>query len=208
MFAGATLASKGLITMWMLTDHASCDRIVRELPFGNANLNISGAVNSVWRKAHTRSDGTRYLYYSSEAHIVYFVTRFMEDILLALGLPLDFNPEVTIKQIRPNLCVLLLGMYLVGVVEIKKPGGNVLLEPAVLGELLDQMLLVEGFYGMGPVIGILTTGDEWVVSWFPVDQQMLEQFDSKAEAECLQHFQLCGHCQISEKGFHQVDCDP
>lgn len=163
-------------------DHASCDRIVRELPFGNVNLNISGAVNSVWRKAHTRSDGTRYLYYSSEAHIVYFVTRFMEDILLALGLPLDFNPEVTIKQIRPDLCVLLLGMYLVGVVEIKKPGGNVLLEPTVLGELLDQMLLVEGFYGMGPVIGILTTGDEWVVSWFPVDQQMLEQCDSKADS--------------------------
>ncbi len=42
-------------------------------------------------------------------------------------------------------------MYLVGVVEVKKPGNNVLLEPTVLGELLDQMML-EGFYGMGPVL--------------------------------------------------------
>ncbi len=164
-------------------EHASCDRIVRDLPFGAAeSVNISGAVNTVWRTAHTRSDGTRYLHYSSEAHIVYFVTRFMEDILLALGLPLEFNPEVTIKQIRPDLCVLLLRMYLVGVVEVKKPGRDVLREPTVLGELLDQMLLVEGFYGMGPVIGILTTGDEWVISWFPADQQVLERCESKAEA--------------------------
>jgi len=164
-------------------EHASCDRIVRDLSFSTAeSVNISGASNTVWRKSTTRSDGSRYLLYSSEDDIVYFVRRFMEDILLALGLSLDFNAEVTIKQIRPDLCVLSLGMYLVGVVEVKKPGGNVLLEPTVLGELLDQMLLVEGFYGMGPVIGILTTGDEWVVSWFPADQQVLEQCESKSEA--------------------------
>jgi hypothetical protein len=29
----------------------------------------------------------------------------------------------------------------------------------VIGELLCQLLLVEGFYGMGPVIGILTTAE-------------------------------------------------
>ncbi len=164
-------------------EHASCNRLVRDLPFSTAeSVNISGAANTVWRKATTRSDGSRYLLYSSEDDIVYFVRRFMEDILLALGLSLDFNAEVSIKQIRPDLCVLLLGMYLVGVVEVKKPGGDVLLEPTVLGESLDQMLLVEGFYGMGPVIGILTTGDEWVVSWFPADQQVLEQCESKSEA--------------------------
>ena len=40
---------------------------------------------------------------------------------------------------------------------------------------LDQMLLVEGFYGTGPVIGILTTGEEWVVSWFPGDTNTLAE---------------------------------
>ena len=40
---------------------------------------------------------------------------------------------------------------------------------------LDQMLLVEGFYGTGPVIGILTTGEEWVVSWFPGDTDILAE---------------------------------
>ena len=60
-----------------------------------------------------------------------------------------------------------------GVVMVKRPGNNILLEPTVLGELLDQMLLVEGFYGMGPLIGILTTAEEWVVSWFPLDSATL-----------------------------------
>lgn len=164
-------------------EHASCRRSVRDFPFGTAeSVDISGAANTVWRRATTRSDGSRYLLYSSEDDIVYFVRSFMEDILFALDLPLNFSAEVTIKQIRPDLCVLLLGMYLVGVVKVKKPGHDVLLEPTVLGESLDQMLLVEGFYGMGPVIGILTTGDEWVVSWFPADQQVLEQCESKSEA--------------------------
>ena len=98
---------------------------------------------------------------------------FLTDVMVALDLDLDFSAEVTINQVRPDLCVLFMGMYLVGVVEVKKPGCNVLDEPTVLGELLDQMLLVEGFYGMGPVIGILTTAEEWVVSWFPVDTKTL-----------------------------------
>jgi hypothetical protein len=156
-------------------EHASCDRTVMDLPFiTSITVDVLSAPNTVWRKAHTKeTDGRKFLLYSSEDDIVYFVRRFLEDILLALDLPLDFNGEVTIKQIRPDLCVLLKGMYLVGVVEVKKPGCNVLLEPTVLGELLDQMLLVEGFYGMGPVIGILTTAEEWIVSWFPVDSDNL-----------------------------------
>lgn len=68
---------------------------------------------------------------------------------------------------------LLIGKHLVGIVEVKKPGNDVLLEPTALGELLDQMLLVEGFYGMGPVFGILTTGEEWDESWFPGDTDIL-----------------------------------
>ena len=42
---------------------------------------------------------------------------------------------------------------------------------------MDQMLLVEDFYGMGPVIGILTTAEEWLVSWFPVDSDALARVD-------------------------------
>jgi hypothetical protein len=144
---------------------------------------VLSAPNRIWMDADVRdADGGNFLWYSSEADIVNIVRNFMKDVLRALKLRLNFSAEVTIKQIRPDLCVLLMGMYLVGVVEVKKPngdsGGNVLNQPTVLGELLDQMMLVEGFYGMGPVIGILTTAEEWLISWFPADSEDLERVDS------------------------------
>lgn len=46
-----------------------------------------------------------------------------------------------------------------------------------LYELLNQMVLVKRFYGMGPVIGILTTAEEWIVSWFLVDSDALAHVD-------------------------------
>jgi hypothetical protein len=158
-------------------EHASCSRNVEDLPYtATITDNILGAANTVWR-SHRDC-----LIYGSEDDIAYFVRRYLEDILVALKLPLNFSSEVTIKQIRPDICVLLAGMYLVGVVEVKKPGGNVLLKPTVLGELLDQMLLVEGFYGMGPVIGILTTAEEWIVSWFPIDSATLVQLEVEKQS--------------------------
>ena len=127
----------------------------------------------VWVDTKPGRDGLGCLSYSSVSDIVFHVRSFLSDILAALDLSLEFSAEITINHIRPDLSVLLMDRFLVGVVEVKKPGNNVLLERTVLGELLDQMFLVEGFYGTGPVIGILTTGDEWVVSWFPGDTDTL-----------------------------------
>jgi hypothetical protein len=160
-------------------EHASCARIEMDLPyFPSVPEEVLNAANIIWKYSNVRvADGTKFLSYTSEADIVDIVRSFMKDVLLALHISLTFCAEVTIKQIRPDLCALLLNKFLVGVVEVKKPGNNVLLEPTVLGELLDQMLLVEGFYGMGPVIGILTTAEEWLVAWFPVDSDALAHVD-------------------------------
>ena len=163
-------------------EHARCHRIVMHFPFlPEVSEVILNASNSIWEMVHTRSDGEQFRYYSSEDDIAYLVRRYLESILAALHLPLDFNSKLTIKQIRPDICVLLMGIHLVGVVEVKKPNGktalNVLHQPTVLGELLDQMMLMEGFYGMGPVIGILTTAEEWLISWFPVDSDALAHVD-------------------------------
>jgi hypothetical protein len=160
-------------------DHESCNRIEADFPLiVTVSEDILNAKNNIWDRANTDGNDLHYLLYCSVADIVYIVKRFLENIMLALNLHLEFNDEVTIKEVRPDLCVLSWGMYIVGVVEVKKPGKTVLLEPTVLGELLDQMLLVEGFYGMGPVIGILTTAEEWIVSWFPVDTNDLKRLST------------------------------
>jgi hypothetical protein len=83
-----------------------------------------------------------------------------------MGIPLEMAPDFGIKHVMPDIC---LGSRLVGVVEIKKPQENVLEMPTVLGRLFDQMILAEGFYMSGPVIGIVPTLKDWLFCRCPAD---------------------------------------
>lgn len=99
----------------------------------------------------------------------------MEDIIKAMNLTFRLVTDFGIKFVRPDIAVLTLANHMVGVIEIKKPGlqaESILLSPTVVGELFDQMMLVEGFYMSGPVCGILTTGMEWMVCWFAEDDSI------------------------------------
>eukprot|EP01035_Chromulina_nebulosa_P023684 gene23684-30716_t len=113
--------------------------------------------------------GQRHLHYTTEADVVSFVKTFLRDIANAMGIPLEMASDFGIKHVAPDICVLSVGSRLVGVIEIKKHQKNVLQIPTVLGELFDQMILIEGFYMSGPVIGILTTLEDWLFCWFPAD---------------------------------------
>ena len=161
------------------SEHAPCGYVECPMPYlPPVPNNVLHAPNLSWGNLTVRRDnGVKDYRYSSESDVFYFVRRYIESILTALGLSLTFSGELSIKQIRSDLCVLLLDRYMVGVVEVKKPGNNILRMPTVLGDLMDQMLLVEGFYGMGPAIGILTTGEEWLIAWFPDDSAALSQFE-------------------------------
>lgn len=88
-----------------------------------------------------------------------------------MNLSFQLENHLGIKYITPNICVLTYGNRLVGVIEVKKPDKNILIQPTVLGELFDQLYLVEGFYSSGPVIGILTSLEEWIFAWFCVDDK-------------------------------------
>jgi len=86
---------------------------------------------------------------------VHVVRTYIDAVIRALGLPLEIQAEVGIKSIRPDIMVICVGLWLVGVVEVKKHGRtaefvNALEHRRVLGELFDQLLLVEGFYCCGP----------------------------------------------------------
>lgn len=116
------------------------------------------------------SDGDR-LFYATESTVVKYVNIFLEDILKAMNLSFQLENHLGIKYITPNICVLTYGNRLVGVIEVKKPDKNILIQPTVLGELFDQLYLVEGFYSSGPVIGILTSLEEWIFAWFCVDDK-------------------------------------
>ena len=111
------------------------------------------------------------LKYGTESDLVGFVKIFLLDMIEAMNLDFVLVNDLSIKHVAPDICVVTDGNRLVGVVEVKKCGPDILIQPTVLGELFDQMLLVEGFYCSGPVIGILTTLEEWVVAWFVADDK-------------------------------------
>lgn len=160
-------------------DHAPCQRMNSVFPYlPELSPEILNAPNFTWR-ATSSFGGRTYLPYFTEDDIVRRVANFLEDVLLALKLPLQLRSSLSVNRIRPHVSVIYAKNYLVGIVEVRKTTKYVLeSHPIVLGELLDQMLLVEGFYGMGPVIGILTTGEEWLFSWFPNDTMTFEDHDT------------------------------
>ena len=149
------------------SQHASCEHeINQEFTLIEFSIDAKKYQNRVWGDCPATLSN---LHYTTEADVVSFVKTFLRDIANAMGIPLELASDFGIKHVAPDICVLSLGSRLVGVVEIKKPQKNVLEMPTVLGELFDQMILVEGFYMSGPVIGILTTFEDWMFCWFPAD---------------------------------------
>lgn len=158
------------------SQHASCEHESnRTFAVHTVSLKVKSHRSSLWDQIIV---GQKDLHYTTEGDVVVFVKTFLRDIANAMGIPLEMASDFGIKHVAPDICVLSLGSRLVGVVEIKKPQKNVLEMPTVLGELFDQMILVEGFYMSGPVIGILTTLEDWLFCWFPADT---EHFSSELE---------------------------
>ena len=110
--------------------------------------------------------------YATENDIAVMIRMYLYSFVKPMQIPLQIVSEMAITHIRPDLLVLTHNSILVGVVEVKKPGDGVLNEPTVIGELFDQMKLIQLFYGTGPVLGILTNGEQFVVCWFPEDDEV------------------------------------
>ena len=147
--------------------HASCQHeITDRFSLHSVNFEVKNYRSSLWGQIIV---GQRHLHYTTEADVVSFVKTYLRDIANAMGIPLEMASDFGIKHVAPDIFVLSVGSRLVGVIEIEKHQKNVLEMPTVLGELFDQMILVEEFYMSGPVIGILTTLEDWLFCWFPAD---------------------------------------
>lgn len=150
-------------------EHSPCERrVFREFLLCEVPSSVLQFSNRIWGSIRHGHD---HLLYATESTLLKYVTIFLEDILRAMKLSFQFENDLGIKHISPDICVLTDGKRLVGVVEVKKPDKDILLQPTVLGELFDQLFLVEGFYTSGPVIGILTSLKEWLIAWFVADNQ-------------------------------------
>lgn len=163
-------------------DHPPCERrIFSEFFLCEVPQSVLQYSSRIWGEIPSGRD---HLFYATESTIVKYVGIYLQDILKAMKLSFQLESHLGIKHITPDICVLTFGNRLVGVVEIKKPDEDILLKPTVLGELFDQLFLVEGFYTSGPVIGILTSLQEWMFAWFSVDDKHFTNENPLSESAC------------------------
>ena len=88
--------------------------------------------------------------WNSEEDVRIVVVQAMKDIRDAAGLrhEVDIKLELGIFRERPDLWVVMVSGYPIGVIEVKKPGGNAMSNPMVWGQLYDYLLRLSSFYGL------------------------------------------------------------
>ena len=119
--------------------------------------------------AHSQS--TDFVQYVTEGDVAFYVRHVLQDMisLSQLNCKLRF---VAGQQIchwsTADYWVLSSNGIPIGVIEIKKPGDTFLSNKAkIFVQLLDYMLMVQSFYGVTYVLGILTNYQSWQICWLP-----------------------------------------
>ena len=97
--------------------------------------------------------------WNSEEEIRTQVLLAMKDIIEAAGLQskIELKIELGIFRERPDLWVVMVSGFPIGVVQVKKPGENVMSNPKVWGQLYDYLLRLSSYYGLQHVNCNLTT---------------------------------------------------
>jgi hypothetical protein len=133
-------------------EHDKCQREIRQFPTIRSNC---------YKNFLNRAllDGPTSIYLS-EWDVRLIVREYLKSIITAVNLSgiMSVSGEVGFQRVRTlyagsSSC----RRYL----EVKKPGTNILIQPTILGEIYDHILVAGyGYRGASPILGILTTGVE------------------------------------------------
>lgn len=157
--------------------------------------------NTCWNESTVIREGA--YGYRTERDICKMVIRYLTDLLQALNLDMEIAEDYQIAGVKPDVMVIKNGFIPAGVIEVKKPqkkgAASPLVSPTVLGELFNQMSLVGCFYGCGPVCGLLTNGNEWLICWLPRDNSIMssaKQFEIPSTEHLSTPDAALNHSQI------------
>jgi hypothetical protein len=112
--------------------------------------------------------------YSHEDDVVAMVRSLIQAANSVLRLNVRVASELSVMKVRADLWILTQHGVPIGAVEVKKPDRSkvgVMHHGRVLGELYDQLLRLDHFYGTHLGIGILITGEEVRVCWRGNDEE-------------------------------------
>jgi hypothetical protein len=124
---------------------------------------------SRWRGAGVHLDRE----WNCESDIKRFVRSVLSDAIRASGIALKLCEEIQVVALRPDLYVVSHNLYPLGVVEVKIPKDKFLAsmpdkdgeEETVLHQLTCYMLMLQNYFALPTVFGIITTYQEWRICW-------------------------------------------
>lgn len=150
----------------------SCDRQVKPFFCSNVPTQVAKAPNVGWQDCSVMRQGAFGCYGFRD--LWRLIDRFFMDIFDALDLhKFSREEDCQLAGIAPSLVVIKNGHTPVGIIKMTTPPKDKdslpLTSPTLLGDMFDYLCLVGCFYGCGPVCGILTNGEEWLICWLPRD---------------------------------------
>ena len=108
-----------------------------------------------------------HLEWDSETDILVYVKLVLDDAISAAGLQGEIIclNELGIFCVRPDMWILVREGFPIGVIEVKKPGKDIMNSSQLHGQIFDYMMRLRSFYGQKHVFGIVSTYSEWRIYW-------------------------------------------
>ena len=133
-------------------------------PFGLVDQQWKNVTSSLY--AGMDNQHVTKLKYASESDIQGHTKNLLYDIIGMTEIDsITCLNEPSIFGHRVDIWLIARGGKPIGVVEIKKPGSDILYNEYVLGQLYNYMLRLQSFFGVTNVFGIVTTYQEWRICW-------------------------------------------
>jgi hypothetical protein len=109
------------------------------------------------------------LEYNSEAVIERHVINYIEDLVTGLGLKyvVKVFQGIQVLSLKPDLWMLTANNTPFLILEVKKPGHCILSNKKVLAQARQYMLMMRNYHNVQDVFGIVTTLEEFRVTWLP-----------------------------------------
>ncbi|KYQ93041.1 hypothetical protein DLAC_05650 [Tieghemostelium lacteum] len=149
-----------------------------------AELPSKPSGSTLWSMSKTYDDNQRLLY-STESDIQIFVKLCLHDIIFACDMRAHCTNELGITGLRPDIMVIQKNNGLpIGVVEVKKPGSNVMENERIHGQIFNFMTRLKEMYGQKNVYGIVSTYSQWRIYWLS-DNESAESTDLGINNICI-----------------------
>ena len=112
-----------------------------------------------------------FVQYVTKADVAFYVRHVLQDMIQLSQLNCELRFVAGQQMCHWSLVdywVLSSNGIPIGIIEIKKPGDTFLSNKAeIFIQLFDYMLMVQSFYGVTYVLGILTNYQSWQICWLP-----------------------------------------